>query len=374
MINVKESFGSILPYEDKEVTQVIKSLINDKNFHKEIASKVYPSFIKIIPGLGSFLFKRSFIKNFSTSKSLEEFQNKLAPFVSKMIEKTTDGFTYSGKENLDNQATLYISNHRDIALDPLFLNFARYVEGFRTTRIAIGDNLLDSSFFEKLMRLNKSFIVHRNIKGAKETLRKLTNLSRYINHSISLDKESIWIAQLEGRANDGNDFTDIAVIKMLYLSERKKCSLNEWIQKVNLTPVSISYEYDPLDIIKAKGWEGWESLTHEENNKRDLNELVSGLRGNKGRVHLHIGKKITNKVKNFEHLVEILDEKIISNYKLWPSNYISAYENGLTKDKKGFENKRGIFLSRLNGVKEQVKKEVLEMYSAPYKNKKGLNH
>ena len=107
-----------------------------------------------------------------------------------MIERTTDGFTYSGVENLNIKPTLYISNHRDIALDSLFLNFARYKEGMPTVRIAIGDNLLDSGFFEKIMKLNKSFVVHRNIKGAKETLKKLSNLSRYINYSLNEDKES----------------------------------------------------------------------------------------------------------------------------------------------------------------------------------------
>ena len=133
-----------------------------------------------------------------------------------MIDETTSGFTYSGVDNLSLRPTLYISNHRDISLDPLFLNFARFLEDYKTVRIAIGDNLLDGGFFEKLMRLNKSFIVHRDIQGAKETLKKLSNLSSYINHSIQSNKESIWIAQSEGRANDGNDFTDPAVLKMLY--------------------------------------------------------------------------------------------------------------------------------------------------------------
>ena len=117
------------------------------------------------------------------------------------------------------------------------------------------------------MKLNKSFVVHRNIKGTKETLKKLKNLSSYINHSISNDKESIWIAQKEGRANDGNDLTEEAVLKMLYLSSKKTMDLKKWISFVNLTPVSISYEYDPLDVTKAIGWEGWEKLPFKENNK-----------------------------------------------------------------------------------------------------------
>ena len=116
------------------------------------------------------------------------------------------------------------------------------------------------------MRLNKSFIVHREIKGIKETLKKLTRLSAYINTSLSNDGESIWIAQKEGRANDGNDFSDEAVLKMLYLDQRRKVSLVDWVRKVNLTPISISYEYDPLDIVKARGGEFRDALGHEEIN------------------------------------------------------------------------------------------------------------
>ena len=220
------------------------------------------------------------------------------------------------------------------------------------------------------MRLNKSFVVHRNIKGAKETLRKLSNLSRYINHSLVNDRESIWIAQLEGRANDGNDFTDPAVLKMLYLSERKDLEINSWVKKVNLIPVSISYEYDPLDITKAIGWEGWENLSYEENNKRDLSELVRGIKESKGRVHLHIGKNIIDSVENIEELAELIDEEIISNYKLWPSSYISAHALGVDDTKENFEGKESMFLNRFKGLDQTTLNKVLGMYASPLENLK----
>ena len=112
---------------------------------------------------------------------------------------------------------------------------------------------------------------------------------------------------------------------MLYLAERKSLDINNWIKQVNLTPVSISYEYDPLDITKAIGWEGWEDLSYEENNKRDLSEMVKGIKERKRRVHLHIGKNITESAESIEELAELIDQEIITNYKLWPSNYISAH-------------------------------------------------
>ena len=370
MNNLEENFDSISPYKDEEVSDVIKSLTYDKRFHDLISAQIYPSIFKIIPGLSSFLFRKTFIKSFGNSKSIEQFQNNLAPFVEEMIKRTTDGFSYSGSKNLNSRPTLYISNHRDIALDSLFLNFARFMKGQKTVRIAIGDNLLDSGFFEKLMRLNKSFVVHRNIKGVKETLTKLANLSRFINHSLIVDQESIWIAQSQGRAIDGHDFTDPAVLKMLYLSSRKSLEINEWVKQVNLTPVSISYEYDPLDIIKAIGWEGWEELSYEENNQRDLGELVKGIKEPKGRVHLHIGKNISEKVKNIEDLAKIIDQKIISNYKLWPSNYISAHALGCTDSKDNFEGRENFFLQRFKTLDPKIKKKALEMYSAPFQNQK----
>ena len=370
MNNLEENFDSISPYKDEEVSDVIKSLTYDKRFHDLISAQIYPSIFKIIPGLSSFLFRKTFIKSFGNSKSIEQFQNNLAPFVEEMIKRTTDGFSYSGSKNLSSRPTLYISNHRDIALDSLFLNFARFKKGQKTVRIAIGDNLLDSGFFEKLMRLNKSFVVHRNIKGVKETLTKLANLSRFINHSLIVDQESIWIAQSQGRAIDGHDFTDPAVLKMLYLSSRKSLEINEWVKQVNLTPVSISYEYDPLDIIKAIGWEGWEELSYEENNQRDLGELVKGIKEPKGRVHLHIGKNICEKVKNIEDLAKIIDQEIISNYKLWPSNYISAHALGCTDRKDNFEGRENFFLQRFKTLDPEIKKKALEMYSAPFQNQK----
>ena len=149
---------------------LIESLIEDKKFHRVISPQIYPPLLNLFPSLSSVLFKRNFKKSFDRCKSIKDFQDNLAPYVGQMIERTTDGFTYSGVENLNTIPTLYISNHRDIALDSLFLNFARYLEGMSTVRIAIGDNLLDSSFFEKIMRLNKSFVLIEKFSGTEVKL------------------------------------------------------------------------------------------------------------------------------------------------------------------------------------------------------------
>lgn len=370
MSNPIFDFESIKPYEDEQVSEVIKSLIEDKNFHQTLSSQLYPKLNKIAPSLAQFLFKQTFSKSFSSSTSINTFQKNLAPYVKKMIERTTKTFSYSGLENLNSKPCLFIANHRDIALDPLFLNYARFVEGYKTVRIAIGDNLLDGGFSEKIMRLNKSFVVQRNIKGVKETLIKLQNLSSFIDKSIKIDNESVWIAQKQGRASDGNDFTDKAVLKMLYLSCKKKLNLDEWVSSVNLTPISISYEYDPLDITKAIGWEGWEKLSNEENNKRDLEELLKGIREEKGRVHLHFGKRISKCLNNIEELANQIDQEIISNYRLWPSNYLSAKELNLLdeRDISKLEFEDPLFFKRFERLETRLKKEVFKIYAAPYIN------
>ena len=309
-------------------------------------------------------------------KTIKEFQSSLAPLVESMIKTTTSGFSVSGEENLLKIPTLYIGNHRDISLDPLFLNYSLFIRNMNTVRIAIGDNLLDKSFAEKLMRLNKSFVVHRKISGMKETYTKLKRLSAYIYMSLTNDQESIWIAQKEGRANDGNDFTEEAVLKMLYLDSRKRHSLPEWVSKVNLTPIVISYEFDPLDKVKATGWEGWEKLSQEENNQRDIKELVQGITGLKGRVHLHICKSLRNFSGEMNDLVRVIDDKITNNFKLWPINHIAAFE--LSKKDSRYEiydksvvTKEEIqkVTQRFNGVEADLRKKILTTYAAPLLNK-----
>ena len=257
------SFEDIGSYSDDQVKDKLHSLSSNKEFLSFLNGILFPKLSNFFPSLFRAYMKFKFDHIFSDCNSIKEFQDNMAPLVEFMISKSTDGFSFSGEENLTTKPTLFIGNHRDISLDPAFLNYLLYKHDKDTVRIAIGDNLLDGGFAEDLMRLNKSFIVHREIKGAKETLRKLSNLSAYINHSLSVDKESVWIAQREGRANDGNDFSDEAVLKMLYLSERKNMNLNEWIKSVNLTPISISYEYDTLEIIKATGCYHHEDLKTE---------------------------------------------------------------------------------------------------------------
>lgn len=373
------NFKDISPYSDQEVNGQIKNLLNNKLFFKQLAKLLFPISSKLFPGLVEIYIKAKFRSSFQSVNSIKEFQSSLAPYVKKLISRTTDGFTFSGEENLSSRASVYIGNHRDIALDAAFLNFLLYEQSKETLRVAIGDNLLDGNYAEILMRLNKSFVVHRDIHGIKETLKRLTKLSKYIDQSLFKDNESIWIAQKEGRANDGNDFSDVAVIKMLYLCKRKELSFAEWVKKINIIPVSISYEYDPLDITKATGWDHHEKMSLEEINESDLNELATGLFGYKGRVHLHICDPIDYQGDDIEELSCMIEQKILSNYKIWPASHIAAKELSTKDSDFNFYDESLIdssqetkFLNRFNGLEEHVRKECLETYVRPMINKKKV--
>ena len=369
-------YRDISSYSDEHVAEKIQELEADVNFHQYIANLIFPVANRFFSKFTNNYVKKKFHQQFSSCDSIEAFQGAMAPFVLKMIENTTDGFSYSGLENLSDKPTLFIGNHRDISLDAAFLNYLLYENNMKTVKIAIGDNLLDGSFAESLMRLNKSFIVHREIKGVKETLRKLTKLSSYINYSLTTENESIWIAQREGRANDGNDFTDEGVLKMLYLNQRKEVALSDWVESVNLTPISISYEYDPLDLIKAKGWRDRESLTQEEISSSDLNEMATGIFGYKGKVHLHICKPVSFKGNDIRNLAKVIENAIIENYKVWPISYAAIsllpdLQLSASFIKQDAETKKELmyFKKRFKSIDPDIVHESLMTYARPLINK-----
>ena len=369
-------FSDISSYSDDQVAPMLLKLQSDDKFHDYISKLIYPNSPNILSGFLKLYTKKKFKRIFANCNSIDEFQNRMAPFVKKMIDRTTDGFSFSGLENLQDRPTLFISNHRDISLDAAFLNYLLFSQRLKTVRIAIGDNLLDGGFAEILMRLNKSFIVHRNIQGVKETMRKLSKLSAYINHSLFNEGESIWIAQKEGRANDGNDFTDESVLKMLYLEERKRIPLKKWVQSINLTPVAISYEYDPLDKVKAVGWDFQKDWSSEKINQNDLEEMTTGIFGYKGKVHLHICSPITSEIENTEELANLIQDEIIQNYFIWPSSQAAAFlldQSNLNSPlfDSSIENSNSVKVlkERFKDLEESKQKEFLEIYARPLINK-----
>ena len=363
-----DEYREIRPFSDQELPSILKELGEDQSFH-EILCKLSNRELNVRQ------ISKKFSEIFSNVNSIKAFQSILAPFVEQIVEKTTSNFSFSGAENILGSPALFISNHRDIALDSLFLNLILYKKGFKTARIAIGDNLLDGGYLEKVMKLNKSFVVHREPFGFKETIKVISRLSSYINNSLTSDNESIWISQKEGRANDGWDLTDLAVLKMLYFTNKKNFSIQEWLSKANIIPVSISYEYDPLDILKAS-----RLLNSNESKKLEISDdnnqdILEGIVGQKGKVHLSFGKKIALKINSLETLKISLDKAIIKGYKLWPSNVCAAkYLKILDSKEKEIEinftkEYEKNFFQRFEDLDSKILDKVLHIYAAPVLNK-----
>ncbi|WP_375177105.1 lysophospholipid acyltransferase family protein [Marinobacter mobilis] len=322
-----QEFDAIRPYTDEETASALDRLVNDSEFLDLIARFKYPAISRWFPGLIRQRIRQWLLARFSGMERIDDIQAALYEHVTHLIENTTTRVTQSGLENLDkDKAYLFVSNHRDIVFDPLVVNFLLYDKGFATTRIAIGDNLLENPVFAELMRLNKSFVVRRNLQSPREMRDAFQMLSGFINHSLETNN-SIWIAQREGRAKDGLDKTDPAIIKMFYMSQKKSgLSFSNVMNNLHIVPVSIAYEYDPLDADKARELE-IRARTGEYTKApgEDSEQIMKGMTGFKGHVHVHFGKVITNAPDNPKELAATIDQEMHANYHLHASN-LAAYE------------------------------------------------
>ncbi len=359
-------FDDIRPCRDDEVQSELNKIISDEMVINSILRFRYPIFSKKF----GFLLKpfvKAYLKNkVSKITTIRQFQKMVSSFMKKVVDSTTDGVELVGFDKLEkNKGYLFISNHRDISLDPAFIDLALFLSGRDTVRIAIGDNLLRLPAATSLMRLNRSFIVRRSIEAPREKLKALTHLSNYIGLSIE-EGISIWIAQREGRAKDGNDKTEDAVLKMISLYGRqKKQDFKEYMSSLNIVPVSITYEYDPNDLAKAKElYEKEKNGEYKKNEFEDIDTITRGIRGYKGHVKLVAGEPITGGFETAEELSAIIDKFVWNNYELYPSALISAgVTDGISdSDKEKFE-------GRIASYPEYLRDRIKAMYAAPFYNK-----
>lgn len=320
-------FDSIRPYHDHEVAEVLQRLAVNPEFLNTIAKYRFPRLAKHFCWLMRPLISHSLRKELANINSVADLQVRVAPYVENSVKRATDGISFSGIEHLTgNQPHLFLSNHRDIVMDPAYVNYALFQSQINTPRLAIGDNLLQRPFVSDLMRLNKSFIVQRSVTGRREKLDVFMQLSSYINHSILQEQQSIWIAQAEGRAKDGNDRTDSAILKMLHISQRT-LEFNQAIAQLRLVPVVISYEYDPCDLAKARElYIKATTGTYVKQPGEDDASIVLGITGYKGRVHIHFSEPITNGFTDARELAQQIDQIIWRDYRLFPINYLAWHQ------------------------------------------------
>lgn len=318
-----DEFKEIRPYLDHEIRPVLDALLENPELIRSIARFYYPRLSQFILPILEVLAKRRLTAQLDGVNSVATMQDVIATYMDKMIHDTSSGLTCSGLDKLDtSKSHLFISNHRDIAMDPALVNYNLYNQGIGTLQIAIGDNLLKKPFVTDLMRLNKSFIVHRSLKG-RELLKALNLLSRYIHHCIA-DNHNVWIAQREGRAKDGIDVTDPALIKMLSMG-RRDLPLGESISNLSLVPVAISYEFDPCDVLKADELHQLEtSGKFEKTDESDIHSIVIGITGFKGRMHVGFGEELRITTDDPEEIAAMIDSQITTNYRLHDTAYIAA--------------------------------------------------
>lgn len=360
-----DPFREIRPYNDDEVPGVVAGLLENREFISAICQFRFPRLSRFLAPLLRLLVRRVLAGQLAGVRTIDDMQQLIAHYMGKMIKRTTARLSYSGLDRLDPaKAYLFISNHRDIAMDPAFVNWGLFHQGMQTVRIAIGDNLLKKPYVSDLMRLNKSFIVKRSVKG-REKLTALMELSGYISHSIDTG-HSIWIAQREGRAKDGNDYTDPAILKMLYMAKKKqKRAFPDAVRELSIVPVAISYEYDPCDRFKAR--ELHELATRGEYQKgryEDIESIAEGIVGYKGDVHVAFGEPMSGDYESAEALAEAIDRAIIGNYHLHASNRLAAGDAaGVDADK------RRTYGERLAAVPAECRDRFQAMYANPAFNK-----
>ena len=345
------SFDSIRPFNDDEVKGAIDSLLNDRQF-----SHILKGILPILPlGMSRGMLKLATLG----VKSTLGFQLRfMKPIVKHVLRKCSTGHSFqpNGIKPGPERYT-FLSNHRDIVLDSAILDIMLFDEGFPTTcEIAIGDNLLIYPWIRTLVRLNKAFIVRRNV-SRRELYESSMLMSRYMRHVIQEKHENIWIAQREGRAKDSSDHTQESLLKMLAMSgewrvesgERNESDLqasaqNEkassihsplsTIHQLNIVPLSISYEYDPCDYLKAKEFQQRrDDPTWKKSKQDDLVNMKTGIFGQKGHVHYQTAPCINtwidelaslDKNEFYRELAQRIDREIHRNYRLFPGNYVAA--------------------------------------------------
>jgi len=372
-------FEDIRPYHDEEVADALAKLVVDPELTEFLSDWLAPRLSRFFPSLVSAVISLYLKRAAREVDDIAGFQKIVADYAKKLVRDGSTEFAYEGFASLERgKAYLFISNHRDIAGDSMLLDYALYLNNLETVRIAIGDNLVQRDFATSLMRLNKGFFIKRSVQGARKAYAALIQASEYIKDSIQTG-HSIWIAQSEGRSKNGFDVTDPAIVKMLVLSDRKK-PLSEVIRSLNIVPLSISYEFDPCDTLKATELGKIErDGVYGKPPGEDLVSLVKGLNGQKGKVILRLGKPLDGDFESADEVAAEIDRQIISNLQLFPINHWAVSRlkeveyQSLSHRATAIEKKELLALTkRLKSCPPEYRTFWLKMYANPVLNRKRV--
>jgi len=379
-------FDDIRCYNDNEVAPALARLSEEKQFMK-VLSTIYP----LLP-------KDVIRQRLLSFKSTIEFQKELIyPFLQYIEANLTKGIELQLPENFDTtKSYLYISNHRDIILDSALLCAKLIEKGMDTVEIAIGDNLLVFPWIEDLVRVNKSFIVQRGL-NARQVLESSKRLSAYLRHAMNDRKNSIWIAQREGRAKDSDDRTQESLLKMFNLGGSSGSFIDN-LKELNICPLSISYQYDPCDFLKAKEFQlKRDNPDYKKSPEDDLINMQTGVMGYKGKVVYHISgcingaldaiaRETPNRNEQIERAAHLIDYHIHKNFSITAENKIAYDEihgdkdfakDYSTEEKTTFEEYLDKQIRKIdleNKDRDFLRYKMLEMYANPLKNYMKANN
>ena len=383
---MNSEFDDIRPYEPQEMKQAFEDLLADRQFN--VILKSYAPWLP--KGVRNGLLRLAF----KGVKTPLDFQLRfMKPVVKYIIRRHTDGCTFDDEALNPQHPTpnpqhptpryTFISNHRDIVLDSAFLDVLLVEAGYPTTvEIGIGDNLLIYPWIKRLVRMNKAFTVRRGLTP-KEMLASSQLMSRYIHYAVTQKRENIWIAQREGRAKDSDDRTSDAVLKMLAMGGELK--------ELNIVPLTISYEYDPCDYLKAEEMQQKrDNPAFKKSKQDDLDNMKTGILGYKGRVHYHCGIPVNQWIDELEglprkeyysELAHRMDREIHAGYRIFPGNYValdmlngdsSQSENYTAEERQRFEQYLDGQIAKItlpNKDEQFLRQAILTMYANPLRNK-----
>ncbi|MBR1595111.1 MAG: 1-acyl-sn-glycerol-3-phosphate acyltransferase [Phocaeicola sp.] len=321
-MNIPAEFDHIRPYTPEELPQVYEELIADPAF-QQVATTILPYPFEMIAAQ-----MRQCRTNLQFEKTF------FYDFIKNLLSKNSSGMTQDFSKVPDKTKNyLFISNHRDIVMDPALLSVAIIDAGWEnTTEIAIGDNLLAYPWIKRLVRILKAFIVLRGLTG-RQQLEVLTTMSRYIHFAVAEKHENVWIAQRQGRAKDSNDRTQESILKMLTIGGEG--SYVDRLKELNIVPLSLSYEYDPCDYLKARELQQRRDQAHfHKAEGEDVNSMKTGILGFKGKIHFQAAPCINAEIDRlaelypkktdfYPALTRLMDEQIFSNYRIYPNNYVA---------------------------------------------------
>jgi len=379
-IDFSEQFEIIRPYQDHEVKTVIERVVK------------HPKFVPILHYLYEGKNVEELLKEFSKIETIYQFQYFFSDHtVKKIIEKSSGGLSFHGTENIDpEKAYLFIANHRDIVLDAAIMQIMLADHGHNTSQITFGDNLMSDKLFLDLGKLNKMFTFYRG--GTRtEQYNNARLYSAYFAHVVQERKESIWIAQRNGRTKDGNDKTQSALLKMLTVDKEDS---SKALAGLNIVPVTISYEKEPCGILKVRELYLSKDRAYVKGPNEDLMSILEGITGDKGRIHYAFGKPLNafieklaregvSKNELVEKVAEEIDRQVYADYELWPGNYIALdlLDNSRNHSDKYTEEELSNFvkemdarIGELQGLdSSELRRIFLQMYANPVLNKKKEN-